>query len=91
VFIWAFRFEGAINTQRACKLDLKDFNGWCENHLRIPFQFLLKLGWLCFIFADTCKWATINRRLAAISKLHQLNNFDTPTQKTECLGGYGRN
>jgi len=73
--------EGAINTQRAYKSDLKDFNGWCEINSQIPFPVSPETlaGYVTYL-ADTCKWATINRRLAAISKLHQLNNFDTPTQ-----------
>ena len=30
--------------------------------------------------ADTHKWASINRKLAPISKLHELNNLDLPTK-----------
>lgn len=73
--------EGAINTQRAYKSDLKDFNNWCEINGQIPFPVLPEtLAAYVSHLADTCKWATINRRLAAISKLHQLNNLETPTQ-----------
>ncbi len=73
--------EGAINTQRAYKADLKDFNNWCEINGQIPFPVSPEtLAAYVSQLADTCKWATINRRLAAISKLHQLNNLDTPTQ-----------
>jgi site-specific recombinase XerD len=73
--------EGAINTQRAYKADLKDFNNWCEINGQIPFPVSPEtLAAYVSHLADTCKWATINRRLAAISKLHQLNNLDTPTQ-----------
>jgi integrase len=73
--------EGSVNTQRAYKADLKDFNNWCELIGQIPFPVSPEtLAAYVSHLADTCKWATINRRLAAISKLHQLNNLDTPTQ-----------
>ena len=73
--------EGAINTQRAYKADLKNFNEWCEINGQIPFPVSAEtLAAYVSHLADTCKWATINRRLAAISKLHQLNNLETPTQ-----------
>ena len=73
--------EGAVNTQRAYKADLKDFNGWCTTNGQIPFPVSPEtLAAYVSHLADTCKWATINRRLAAISKLHQLNNSETPTQ-----------
>ena len=73
--------EGAINTQRAYKADLKDFNEWCEINGQIPFPVSPEtLAAYISHLADTRKWATINRRLATISKLHQLNNVETPTQ-----------
>ena len=73
--------EGAVNTQRAYKADLRDFNLWCETHEQIPFPVSPEtLAAYVSHLADTCKWATINRRLAAVSKLHQLNNMETPTQ-----------
>jgi site-specific recombinase XerD len=73
--------EGTINTQRAYKADLKDFKNWCEINGQISFPVSPEtLAAYVSHLADTCKWATINRRLAAISKLHQLNNLDTPTQ-----------
>ena len=73
--------EGAVNTQRAYRADLKDFNGWCTTSGQIPFPVSPEtLAAYVSHLADTCKWATINRRLAAISKLHQLNNSETPTQ-----------
>ena len=73
--------EGAVNTQRAYKSDLKDFNDWCEINGQVPFPVSPEtLAAYVSHLADSCKWATINRRLAAISKLHQLNNLDTPTQ-----------
>ena len=59
--------EGAVNTQRAYKSDLKDFNEWCEVNGQIPFPVSPEtLAAYVSHLADTCKWATINRRLAAI-------------------------
>jgi site-specific recombinase XerD len=73
--------EGADNTRRAYKSDLKDFNRWCDSNGQIPFPVTPEtLAAYVSHLADDCKWATINRRLAAISKLHQLNNLETPTQ-----------
>jgi site-specific recombinase XerD len=73
--------EGAVNTQRAYKADLKDFNEWCALNGQIPFPVSPEtLAAYVSHLADFCKWATINRRLAAISKLHQLNDLETPTQ-----------
>jgi site-specific recombinase XerD len=73
--------EGSANTQRAYKADLKDFNDWCEKNSQIPFPVSAEtLAAYVSHLADDYKWATINRRMAAISKLHQLNNLDSPTQ-----------
>jgi site-specific recombinase XerD len=73
--------EGAVNTQRAYNADLKNFNEWCEINGQIPFPVSPEtLAAYVSHLADACKWATINRRLAAISKLHQLRNLETPTQ-----------
>jgi site-specific recombinase XerD len=73
--------EGSANTQRAYKADLKNFNDWCEINGQIPFPVSPEtLAAYVSYLANDCKWATINRRLAAISKLHQLNNLDSPTQ-----------
>ena len=73
--------QGAYNTQRAYKADLKNFNEWCETNgqIALPASPETLAGYVAHL-ADTCKWATINRRLAAISKLHQLQNLETPTQ-----------
>ncbi len=72
---------GAVNTQRAYKSDLQNFNDWCEINGQVPFPVSPEtLAAYVSHLADSCKWATINRRLAAISKLHQVNNLDTPTQ-----------
>ena len=73
--------EGSVNTQRAYKADLNNFNEWCGLNGQIPYPVSPEtLAAYVSHLADDCKWATINRRLAAISKLHQLNNEETPTQ-----------
>jgi site-specific recombinase XerD len=73
--------EGAINTQRAYKADLKDFSQWCVDNSQVfmPVSAETLAGYVTYL-ADGCKWATINRRLAAISKIHHMNNVQTPTQ-----------
>ncbi|MCU0470686.1 MAG: tyrosine-type recombinase/integrase [Arcicella sp.] len=73
--------QGAVNTQRAYQADLRDFNVWCKTNEQIPFPVSPEtLAAYVTHLAAACKWATINRRLAAISKWHQLNELETPTQ-----------
>ncbi|MET3128952.1 site-specific recombinase XerD [Arcicella rosea] len=73
--------EGAANTQRAYRADLKHFQNWCEknNFTMMPVSASTLSGYAAHL-ADTHKWSSINRRFAAISKLHHLNNLATPTQ-----------
>ena len=73
--------EGATNTQRAYKSDIKYFKSWCVEHGQadLPVS-ALTLGAYVSHLADTHKWASINRKLAAISKLHELSNLDLPTK-----------
>ena len=63
--------EGALNTQRAYKSDLKYFKEWCiENgQSELPASASTLAAYVSYL-ADTHKWASINRKLAAISKLH---------------------
>lgn len=73
--------EGAVNTQRAYKSDLKYFKTWCTENGQV--EMLASAATLAAYvshLADTHKWASINRKLAAISKLHELNNLDLPTK-----------
>ena len=73
--------EGAINTQRAYKSDLKQFKKWCAENGQSEFPATAPtLAAYVSHLADTHKWASINRKLAAISKLHELNNLDLPTK-----------
>jgi integrase len=73
--------EGALNTQRAYKSDLKYFKEWCEENGQgeLPASASTLAAYVSHL-ADTHKWASINRKLAAISKLHELNNLDFPTK-----------
>ncbi len=72
--------EGAANTQRAYKSDVSHFKEWCtENGLsEFPASVATLSGYVSHL-ADTHKWASISRKLAAIRKLHELNNVDLPT------------
>ncbi|MEZ4905379.1 MAG: tyrosine-type recombinase/integrase [Spirosomataceae bacterium] len=73
--------EGAANTQRAYKSDLKYFRQWCveNDQSELPASPATLAGYVSYL-ADTHKWASINRKLAAISKLHELNNLELPTK-----------
>ena len=73
--------EGSDNTQRAYQTDLRDFQKWCRenNQSDLPASALTLAAYVTHT-ADTHKWASINRRLAAISKSHDLNNVDLPTK-----------
>jgi integrase len=73
--------EGAVNTQRAYKSDLKYFKEWCviTGQSELPVSAPTLAAYVSYL-ADTHKWASINRKLAAISKLHELNNLDLPTK-----------
>ena len=73
--------DGADNTKRAYKTDLKYFRTWCmENgQVEMPASAATLAAYVSHL-ADTHKWASINRKLAAISKLHELNNLDLPTK-----------
>jgi len=73
--------EGAANTQRAYKSDIKDFKGWCVEYGQtdLPVSAVTLAAYVSHL-ADTHKWASINRKLAAISKLYELSNLDLPTK-----------
>lgn len=72
--------EGAPNSQRAYTADLKNYTTWCEEHGQQPLPASTStLAAYAAHLATTCKWATLTRRLATVSKLHQLKGFPTPT------------
>jgi site-specific recombinase XerD len=72
--------EGAANSQRAYTVDLKNYTTWCKEHGQqaLPASTSTLAAYAAHL-AKTCKWATLTRRLATISKLHQLKGFETPT------------
>ncbi|MGV3557520.1 site-specific integrase [Larkinella arboricola] len=72
--------EGSANTQRAYRADLQHFQTWCleQGYLDLPAQPTTLAAYAAHL-ADTCKWSTLSRKLAAISKLHQVRGFDSPT------------
>jgi site-specific recombinase XerD len=72
--------EGAANTQRGYGADLRDFRIWCaeQGQLDLPAKPATIAAYAAHT-ADHCKWSTLTRRLAAISKLHQVRGFDSPT------------
>jgi site-specific recombinase XerD len=73
--------EGAANTQRAYTSDLRQFKEWCveTGQTELPASASTLAAYVSNL-ADTHKWASINRKLAAIRKLHELNNLDLPTK-----------
>lgn len=73
--------EGAVNTQRAYQSDIKYFKEWCAEtgQSELPATASTLAAYVSHL-ADSHKWASINRKLAAISKLHELNNLDLPTK-----------
>lgn len=73
--------EGAVNTQRAYKADVKQFCDWCatNDYIAVP----VSVNTLCIYvsyLADFSKWASINRKLAAIRKLHFLQGYELPSK-----------
>jgi len=71
--------QGAANTERAYRSDLTHYQKWCliENLVSLPATAAV-LGQYVSELAPHKKWTTISRRLAAISKWHQLNGCDSP-------------
>jgi len=69
----------APNTIRAYQADWEHFSGWCEAH-SLPSMPAGPASVALYISAitDGCKVATIVRRLAAISKVHQAAGHDSP-------------
>ena len=72
--------EGASNTQKAYKSDLKQFQVWCEQMKYLPcplatgalVQYITHLG-------RTLSYFSIQRHLASIAKYHRLNKVLSPT------------
>ncbi len=72
--------EGSANTRKAYRSDLAHFQKWCEEH-QLAYEGAVTaeiLSAYLAALADTCKWATIQRRLSALQKLHELQNLEFP-------------
>src|SRR5919205_4482177 len=72
----------AANTLRAYEADMADFEAWCASQSP-PLEPLpaepLTVALYVAALADVRKTSTIRRRLSAISVVHQLAGFDSPT------------
>lgn len=69
------------NTRRAYRLDWQDFTSWCEPRRFQPLPASPEtLLYYLTELAVRYKVATIERRLAAISQVHQAARLDTPTR-----------
>jgi site-specific recombinase XerD len=78
--------EGAPNTRKAYAADLRHFRQWCADHQQTPTPVSPEAlcTYLAFV-AETDKWATIQRRLSAVRKLHQLQGAEFPAQDRHVL------
>ncbi|MDJ1472555.1 site-specific integrase [Cytophagaceae bacterium DM2B3-1] len=69
--------EGATNTTRAYKSDVKAFEQWCQSqgvtHLPVAVETLA--AYVTFL-AEEKKVSTIERKLSAIAKLHELKGYE---------------
>ncbi len=74
------RGSKAASTQRAYHTDWRDFEGWCAAHglAALPASPETVALYLT-VRAETCKPATLARRVAAISRAHQLADHPSPT------------
>ncbi len=74
------RGSKAASTQRAYGADWRDFEVWCGAHglAALPASPETVALYLT-VRAETCKPATLARRVAAISRAHQLADQPTPT------------
>lgn len=72
----------AANTLRAYESDMADFRAWCASQ-HPPLEPLpaepLTVALYVAALADVRKTSTIRRRLSAISVVHQLAGFESPT------------
>jgi site-specific recombinase XerD len=73
--------QGAVNTQRAYTTDLNHYRQWCAatGEPIVPVSPEILCQYLAHV-AETDKWATIQRRLATIRKLHLLQGADFPAK-----------
>lgn len=71
---------GAPNTVRAYKADLDCYNCWCQRRGLTPFPAApAQVADYISDLAAHYKVATIQRRLAMLSKFHELQDYESPT------------
>ena len=72
----------ATNTVRAYRADLADFEMWCDDHdLRaLPAEATTVALYLTALAEAGAKASTLQRRVSAISQVHQLAGLPTPTR-----------
>ncbi len=79
----SFRAARAASTRRAYQHDWQQFRRWCERHALVP---LPAAPQSVILYAtdltknEKRKWNTLQRRLAALSQLHQQMGFPSPTR-----------
>ncbi len=73
--------EGADNTRKAYQTDLKQFEEWCQEYDQssCPVSPETLVTYLAFL-GDSYKWASIQRKISAIRKLHELRNEEYPSK-----------
>lgn len=78
--------EGSANTQRAYRADLKHYQQWCADFkvIATPIEAMPLSVYLAHL-ADTAKWSTIQRKLSAIRKLHELKNLTFPVKDRQVV------
>jgi site-specific recombinase XerD len=76
--------EGAVNTQRAYRADIKLFEAWCLQYeqIALPVSVVTLAMYMTFL-AETSKWASLNRKLAATRKYHLLAGLELPTKNAD--------
>ena len=74
------RHARAENTKRAYRSDWADFSAWCSAHGLAPITAAPSTVRLYLVeLADRCKVATLRRRLASVSKAHQVAGHPSPS------------
>jgi len=79
----SFRAARALSTLRAYQHDWQQFRLWCERHALVALPATpptLILYSTDLTKNEQRKWNTLQRRLAAVSQLHQQAGFDSPTR-----------
>ncbi|MFN3649728.1 MAG: site-specific integrase [Armatimonadota bacterium] len=73
----------AENTLRAYRADWRDFTAWCE---RAELSALPAAPQTVALYltdrAETCKVSTLQRRLSAISQVHEVAGYGSPTKSS---------